>query len=69
MKCYRDTKLIHLPANAGGVILDILMLVFVATVVMAANRNAHSVSDMLYMIFPYAVTTFLFREWLARKLS
>lgn len=69
VKLYKNTKLIHLPINLGGVIIDILALLFVATVVMAANRNSHSVSDMLYMIFPFAVTTFLFREWLAARLS
>lgn len=69
MKLYKNTRLIHLPTNAGGILIDILALLFVATVVMAANRNSHSISDMLYMIFPFAVTTFLFREWLAARLS
>lgn len=69
MKLYKNSKLIHIPTHVGGIVIDVLALLFVATVVMAANRNSHSVSDMLYMIFPFAVTTFLFREWLAARLS
>ena len=69
MKWYRKSKTIYLPSELGGYIVDILAILFVATVVLAANRNSHSVSDMFYMIFPYAVTTFLLREWVASKLS
>jgi hypothetical protein len=69
MKLYRNSKTIHLAAAPGGYTIDILAILFVATVVMAANRNSHSVSDMFYAIYPYAVTTFLLREWLAAKFS
>jgi hypothetical protein len=69
MKVYRNSKIVHIPATIGGYILDILAILFIATVVMAAERNSHSVSDMFYTIFPYAVTTFLLREWIASKLS
>jgi hypothetical protein len=66
---YRDTKSIHLPSSGVGFLIDILLVLFLLTVVAAANRNSHSVSDMLYSIFPYVVTTFLLREWIAAKLS
>jgi hypothetical protein len=69
MKLYRNSKTVHLPTAPGGYAVDILAVLFVATVVMAANRNSHSVSDMFYTIYPYAATTFLLREWLAAKFS
>lgn len=69
MKQYRKSKIIHTPASVGGYVIDLLAMLFVLTVIIAANQNSHSVSDMLYAIFPYAVPTFLLREWLASKLS
>lgn len=69
MKLYRNSTIVHAPINIGGTVIDILAILFVATVVMAAERSSHSNSDMLYAIFPYAVTTFLLREWIASKLS
>ena len=69
MKAYRNNKITYIPITIGGYLIDILALLFVATVVVAAARNSHSFSDMFYSIFPYAVTTFLLREWIASKLS
>jgi hypothetical protein len=69
MKAYRNNKIVNIPTTITGYVIDILAILFVATVVMAAVRNSHSVSDMFYVIFPYAVTTFLLREWIASKLS
>lgn len=69
MKAYRNNKIVNIPTTITGYVIDILAILFVATVVMAAARNSYSVSDMFYAIFPYAVTTFLLREWIASKLS
>lgn len=69
MKLYRDTRTIHLPVSVGGAVIDILALLFLATVIVALNRSSHSVSDMFYSLFVYAVPTFLLREWIAAKSS
>jgi hypothetical protein len=69
MKSYQNSKIIHIPVGVGGYVIDTLAILFLATVVVAADRNSHSVSDMFYAIFPYIGTTFLLREWLAHKLS
>jgi len=69
MKVYRNTRAIHLPVHTLGYVIDILAILFLITVVIALNRNSHSVSDMFYGLFVYLVPTFLLREWIASKLS
>ena len=69
MKFYRNSKAIYLPRHPIAYIIDILAVLFLITVILATDRNSHSVSDMLYSLFPYAVTIFLLREWIASKLS
>ena len=69
MKMYKDTKTIHVPISVGGVIIDVLALMFLATVFVALNRTTHSNTDFLYSLFVYAVPTFLLREWIAAKTS
>jgi hypothetical protein len=58
-----------MPLSPWAYLLDLLIIVFLATVFMAANRNTHSVSDMFYNIFPFFAAAFLLREWLAQKLK
>ena len=69
MKIYRNGKIIYIPRYSIAYLIDILAVLFLITVILAADRNSHSVSDMLYAVFPYVVTTFLLREWIASKLS
>ncbi len=69
MKWYRKTRFIHIPVSAPAYLINILALIFLTTVFLAANQNTHSVSDFFYAIFPYFVSTFLLVEWLAGKLS
>jgi len=52
-----------------GYVIDVLAIIFLVTVIIALNRNSHSVSDMFYGLFVYLVPTFLLREWIASKLS
>jgi len=69
MKAYRNTRGIHLPSHIMGYVIDVLAIIFLVTVIIALNRNSHSVSDMFYGLFVYLVPTFLLREWIASKLS
>lgn len=57
------------PISVLGWIITLLMGFLLATVILAANRNAHSVSDMLYGIFPYAVCCFYLVNWIGSNTS
>jgi hypothetical protein len=46
-----------------------LTLAFCAQVFLAVDRQAHSISDTLYGIFPYIVPTLMLLNWLASKTS
>jgi Na+/glutamate symporter len=59
----------YLPASIIGGIITLLFGVLLATVIIAANRNVHSVSDMMYGIFPYAVCCFYLVNWIGRNTS
>jgi hypothetical protein len=69
MKFYTETRVIHVPVSRTAYLVDVLLFIFLMTVFIAANRSSHSVSDMLYAVFPYVVPTFLLREWFAAKSS
>ncbi len=60
---------IYRPNSWQGIILLLLTLAFCAQVFIAVDRNAHSVSDTLYGIFPYVVPAFMLLNWVASKTS
>lgn len=66
---FKPLGMFYLPVSAAGVVVTGLAALFCAQVFVAANRHAHSVSDMLYGIFPFFVCTFLLWDWVARKTS
>lgn len=57
------------PSSAVGAILWIVGVAFCISVFIAVDRHSHSVSDTLYGIFPYVVTTFLALDWIGRRSS
>jgi hypothetical protein len=57
------------PVSVFGWIIVIFLGFFLATVIIAANRNAHSISDMFYGIFPYAVCCFYLVNWIGSNTS
>ena len=57
------------PISVIGGIIVLLLGILLATVVIAANRNSHSVSDMMYDIFPYAVCCFYLVNWVGSNTS
>jgi hypothetical protein len=59
----------YLPCSVAGCVLYLLAAGFCATVFVAVDRHSHSVSDTFYGIYPFFVTTFLFLDWIARRLS
>lgn len=58
-----------LPCSVAGCLLYLLAAGFCVTVFIAVDRHSHSVSDTVYGIYPYFVTTFLLLDWIARKLG
>jgi hypothetical protein len=59
-----------LSASASlGYLVTILKIFFMAPVVIAVDRNAHSVTDELYEIFIYATCTAFWWKWVAEKTS
>ena len=57
----------YLPVTVQGFAITALALAFCANVFWVVDRRSHSVSDTLYGIYPYFVSTFCLLEWLARK--
>ena len=66
---FRKVGWFFFPINIIGGIITFLLLILLATVVIAANRNAHSISDMMYSIFPYAVCCFYLVNWIGSNTS
>jgi hypothetical protein len=60
---------IYYPSSLVGIVIVLLTLAFCAQVFLAVDRQAHSISDTLYGIFPYIVPTLMLLNWLASKTS
>lgn len=59
----------YLPCSIPGAVISIGAAYFCFTVFMAADRHAHSVSDVVYDVFPFFACTFLLVDWIARRTS
>lgn len=59
----------YLPNTWQAWVLYIPFTGFLATVLMAAIRTQHSVSDMFYMIFPQWVAAAVVMTWIAKQKS
>jgi len=59
----------YLPSSAQGIVIVAGALVFCANVFLAADRKSYSVSDTLYGIYPFFVSTFFLLDWVARRTS
>jgi len=62
---FKKFGIVFIPISVVGVALYVVTLAFCGTVVLAADRNAHSVSDFFYGIFPYIVSAFTVLFWIA----
>lgn len=60
---------VYLPVHPLGYLVTILAIAFMVPVIMAADRNAHSVTDGLYQIFVFATCTAFWWKWVAEKTS
>lgn len=59
----------YLPSSWQGWLLYIPFTIFLLTVLIAAIRTQHSVSDALYMIFPQWVAAAVVMTWVASNKS
>lgn len=66
---FRPWGWIYRPVSIPAVGLTVLTAAFCWTVIVAADRHAHSVSDLFYAIFPYVVCSLTLLYWIASKTS
>jgi hypothetical protein len=66
---FKRTGWLYVPVHPLGFIVTILAIIFMVPIVMAVDRNAHSVTDELYSIFIYATCTAFWWKWIADKTS
>jgi hypothetical protein len=59
----------YLPCSWQGWLLYVPFTLFLLTVLVAAISTQHSVSDMLYMIFPQWVAAAVVMTWIAKQKS
>ena len=62
---FKKMGIIYIPTSLIGIVMYLMTIIFCTTVVLAANRHAHSMSDFLYSIFPYFVSSFTILFWIA----
>jgi len=66
---FKKNGWVYIPVHPMGFTVTILAIIFMVPIVIAINRNAHSVSDELYEIFIYATCTAFWWKWVAEKTS
>ncbi len=66
---FKRTGWLYIPVHLLGYIVTLLAIIFMVPVVMAVDRNAHSVTDELYAIFIYVTCTAFWWKWVAEKTS
>lgn len=59
----------YLPCSWQGWLTYIPFLIFLLTVLVAAVRTQHSVSDVFYMVFPQWVAAVVVMTWVANNKS
>jgi len=66
-KWFSRWGLFNAPSSYPGAIIALLAVLFCATVFVAVDRHAHSVSDTLYGIFPFFACAFLLVDWMGTR--
>ena len=57
------------PCSVGGWLVTLAAAAYMVQVFVAVDRQAHSVSDLLYAIYPHWGVTLLGWDWIARRAS
>lgn len=66
---FKKTRWLYIPIHPLGFTVTILAFVFMVPIVLAIDRNAHSVTDELYEFFVYGTCTAFWWKWVAEKTS
>jgi hypothetical protein len=68
-KWFRRVRGSFLPSSWQGWLTYVPFILFLLTVLQAAIRHSHSVSDAFYVIFPQWVAAAVVMHWLAGQKS
>jgi hypothetical protein len=68
-KWFKRVRGSYLPASWQAWLLYVPFTIFLLTVLQAAVRNQHSVSDVFYAIFPEWVAAAVVMTWIAKQKS
>lgn len=69
MRWFKPFGLVFLPISIAGWTVSLLAAGFCLHIFLFFNGRSHSVSDLMYQIFPYWVPTFLLWAWIAGQTS
>jgi len=58
---------LHRPVTLAGWLVTLAALAYMLQVYLAINSRAHSISDLLYEIYPHWGVTLLGWDWIARR--
>jgi hypothetical protein len=67
MRWFKPFGMIFVPVSISGWIVTIFAAAFSLHIFLFFDAHAHSVSDLLYAVFPYWVPTFLLWAWIAGR--
>ena len=66
---FKKAGWLYRPVTTAGGVVTIVLALFCVHIVLVANARAHSVSDLIYGVFPYLVPTFLVWIWITGNTS
>jgi hypothetical protein len=66
---FRPWGWVYRPVSLAGWVAAALVAAFWLNVFIAVDRRAHSVSDLLYGVFPFFTCSFLLLLWVAGQSS
>jgi len=69
MPWFRRYGWFYLPVSPAGAIVTTGALAFCVQVFLAVDRHSHSVSDTLYGVYPFIISTLLLLDWVATRTS
>ena len=66
---FRRFRWFYVPVSVPGTVVCLLAVLSCFTVFRAVDRQSHSVSDTVYGVFPFFVSTFLLVDWIGARTS
>jgi hypothetical protein len=66
---FKRTGWVYIPVHVMGFVVTAAAIVFMIPIVIAVDRNAHSVTDELYQLFVFGTCTAFWWKWVAEKTS